>query len=416
MKMYLSIKRAKGFWPSANSGRERSRLRGAVLIVLLLLFAGQPFGVLPQKAEAEQTYQQAPVACTLTRAVTEGPYWKAGSPLRSNLVDPGMVGAKVRVTGYVYDTNCQPIANAWLDFWQADYYGAYDNVGYTLRGHQYTDASGRYQLDTIVAGEYPGRTIHIHVKVQAPGAPVLTSQLFFPDVAHNGSDGIFHPSLVVALENIQGIKTGTFNFVTSTVSSSPRPTSGGGSYTFKETGFTVTGRFWDVWQGGRSFEEGLYINGYPLTGARSELSPTDGKSYQTQWFERTRFEQHPEYQAPNDVLLGLLGTASVQGRQNEAPFKAIPNPGKAQWFAQTGHTAGDGSEGGLAIVAFWSQRGDLKQFGLPLSQPFMEKNKADGKSYLVQYFERQRFEYHPEYKGTRYEILLGRLGAEQIRR
>jgi hypothetical protein len=67
-------------------------------------------------------------------------------------------------------------------------------------------------------------------------------------------------------------------------------------------------------------------------------------------------------------------------------------------------------------VAFWSQRGDVRQFGLPLSQPFLETNADDGKSYLVQYFERQRFEYHPEYKGTRFEVLLGRLGTEQVKR
>jgi hypothetical protein len=61
-----------------------------------------------------------------------------------------------------------PAANALLDFWQANPNGAYDNTGYTLRGHQYTDANGYYTLTTIVPGIYPGRTEHIHVKVQAP--------------------------------------------------------------------------------------------------------------------------------------------------------------------------------------------------------------------------------------------------------
>jgi hypothetical protein len=317
--------------------------------------------------------------------------------------------------GYVYDTSCQPIPNAWVDFWQADYSGAYDNTGYTLRGHTYTDQTGRYQMETLVPGEYPGRTIHIHVKVQAPGGPILTTQTFFPDVAHNSSDGIFHPSLVVRLEDTPQGKTASYNFVVATATSPqpPRPP-GDAAHTFKETGFAVAGRFWEVWQGGRSFEDSLYINGYPITGVRDEVSSTDGKIYKTQWFERTRFEHHPEFQAPNDVLLGLLGVAAMQGRQNETPFKPVPDPGRAQWIPQTGHTVGDNSEGGKAIVAFWSQRGDVKQFGLPLSQPFMEANK-DGKSYLVQYFERQRFEYHPEYRGTRFEVLLGRLGVEQAR-
>jgi protocatechuate 3,4-dioxygenase beta subunit len=405
-------------YSSMKSGGKRlggSALRGAMLALsALLIFVGQPFGALPNRAGAAPLSQQA-VVCTVTPSQTEGPYWKAGSPERTSLIDtPGTVGARVSVSGYVYNTNCQPIANAWVDVWHTDYYGVYDNAGYTFRGHQYTDATGRYHVETIVPGLYTGRTIHIHMKVQAPGGPVLTTQLYFPDVAFNSRDGLYNPNLVVALQNIQGVKTGTYNFTVNTATQSPRPASND-SRVFKETGFTVAGRFWDVWQGGRSFEDSLYINGYPITSLREEVSPTDGKLYKTQWFERARFEQHPENQAPHDVLLGLLGTAAVKGRLSEAPFKPIANPGgRAQWFSQTGHTTGDGSVGGLAIAAFWSQRGDVKQFGLPLSQPFMEKS-AEGNSYLVQYFERQRFEYHPEYKGTRYEILLGRLGAEQVK-
>ena len=88
----------------------------------------------------------------------------------------------------------KPVANALIDFWQADARGAYDNSGYRFRGHQLTDAKGQYTLFTVVPGLYPGRTKHIHVKVQAPRKPVLTTQLFFPGVAGNRSDGIFTPS------------------------------------------------------------------------------------------------------------------------------------------------------------------------------------------------------------------------------
>lgn len=183
---------------------------------------------------------------------------------------------------------------------------------------------------------------------------------------------------------------------------------------FSETGRTVSGKYWTTWQGSRSFEDSLYINGLPLTERRPEVNPTDGKTYETQWFERARFEYHPENQPPNDVLLGLMGVRAAQGRQGEEPFKTIPNPGNGlDWFKETGHTLGDTTEGGQAIATFWRRLGGLAQFGFPLSQPFMEINKENGKQYLVQYFERQRFEYHPENKGTRYEVLLGRLGAEQ---
>jgi hypothetical protein len=387
----------------------------ALLLVLGALLPGVSTRRAVAASLAESTHQP-PVVCTQTLAVTEGPFYTPGTPERTNLVETGMVGARVSVVGYVYDTNCQPVPNAWLDFWQANYYGVYDNTGYTLRGHQYADQTGYFHLETIVPGEYTGRTIHMHVKVQAPGGPILTTQLFFPDVAHNSIDNIFDPSLVVGLEHTQNGKIATYNFVVSQPSQSPKPVNGE-SYTFKETGFVVSGRFWDVWQGGRSFQDSIYINGYPITLLRDEVSPVDGKVYSTQWFERARYELHPENQAPNDVLLGLLGLPAVQGRESEAPFKPINNPGsRLQWFAQTGHTVGNNSTGGLAIAAYWSQRGNVRQFGLPLSQPFMETNKDNGKTYLVQYFERQRFEYHPEYKGTRYEILLGRLGSEQVGR
>jgi protocatechuate 3,4-dioxygenase beta subunit len=151
---------------------------------------------------------------SLTPAVTEGPYFKAGSPQRTSLVDANMPGTRLTISGYVFNTSCQPVANAELDFWQADSKGQYDNAGYTLRGHLFTDASGRYQLETIVPGEYPGRTEHIHVKVQAPGGPVLTTQLFFPGVTDNQSDGIYDSRLL--LDNVQDAgngKTATFDFV-----------------------------------------------------------------------------------------------------------------------------------------------------------------------------------------------------------
>lgn len=186
------------------------------------------------------------------------------------------------------------------------------------------------------------------------------------------------------------------------------------TYTFPQTGITVSGRFWEVWQSSRLFADSLYINGLPLTVPRQEVSPTDGKLYMTQWFERARFEQHPENPQPHDVLLGLLGARSAQDRLNEAPFKPIPEPNNGlAWFPETGHTLGDPGTGGRAIADAWNQMGGLSQFGYPISQPFFETSRDDGKSYVVQYFQRQRLEYHPENKGTRYEVLLGRLGAEQ---
>jgi protocatechuate 3,4-dioxygenase beta subunit len=148
-----------------------------------------------------------------TPAQTEGPYYTPTTPERASLLEPGMAGTKLVLSGQVLSTGCQPVARALLDFWQADDGGIYDNAGYKLRGHQFADDQGRFTLETIVPGLYPGRTRHIHVKVQAPNQPVLTTQLYFPDEASNSRDGIFRPELVMDVKDGADGKAGAFNFV-----------------------------------------------------------------------------------------------------------------------------------------------------------------------------------------------------------
>ncbi|MFC7100484.1 hypothetical protein ACFQQB_08420 [Nonomuraea rubra] len=97
---------------------------------------------------------------------------------------------------------CQPLANVLLDFWQADNSGAYDNITYNFRGHQYTNAQGAFKLTTIVPGLYPGRTRHLHVKAQAPGRPILTTQLYFPGEPRNNTDTIFDPRLLMTVRTV----------------------------------------------------------------------------------------------------------------------------------------------------------------------------------------------------------------------
>ena len=180
----------------------------------------QPASTLPAPTPSAPVQGSAPTpACAspadLTPPMTEGPYFTANSPERASLLEPGMAGTKLVLTGYVLTTDCQPVAHALLDFWQADANGEYDNSGYTLRGHQFTDAAGRYQLTTVVPGLYPGRTEHIHVKVQAPNGPVLTTQLFFPGVESNETDSIFDPGLVITIQDAGDGETATFDFVVS---------------------------------------------------------------------------------------------------------------------------------------------------------------------------------------------------------
>src|SRR5882724_1810020 len=144
---------------------------------------------------------------------TEGPYFKPSSPERAELLEAGMAGQPIELVGLVLSRACKPIAGALLDFWQADDKGRYDNSGFRLRGHQFSDADGRYRLRSIVPGVYPGRTRHIHVKVQPAGGRVLTTQLYFPGEAQNRADGLFRTELLVRTAKNEGWLAGRFDFV-----------------------------------------------------------------------------------------------------------------------------------------------------------------------------------------------------------
>jgi hypothetical protein len=148
-----------------------------------------------------------------TPAQTEGPYFKASSPERRSLVEPGLAGTPLTISGRVVTQACVPVAAVLLDFWQADREGQYDNNGFRLRGHQFTDSEGRFSLTTIVPGVYPGRTRHVHVKAQAPNQHVLTTQLYFPDEVHNSFDPLYTPKLLLDVRDVGGKKTGGFTFV-----------------------------------------------------------------------------------------------------------------------------------------------------------------------------------------------------------
>jgi protocatechuate 3,4-dioxygenase beta subunit len=150
-----------------------------------------------------------------TPAQTPGPFYTPDSPRRSSLIEPGASGERLVLAGYVLSPRCTPVANALLDFWHCDAAGDYDNRGYRYRGHLFTDAQGRYRLETIMPGEYPGRTRHIHVKVQAPGSPVLTTQLYFPDEPRNRSDWIYRPELTMQVSRMDSRRDAWFDFVVS---------------------------------------------------------------------------------------------------------------------------------------------------------------------------------------------------------
>jgi protocatechuate 3,4-dioxygenase beta subunit len=108
-----------------------------------------------------------------------------------------MRGVPLTLEGRVLTPACTPVSGVLLDFWQCDADGRYDNRGFRLRGHQYTGADGRYRLETIVPGTYPGRTPHLHVRVQAPGGRLLTTQLYLDGHPLNARDFLYDARLVM---------------------------------------------------------------------------------------------------------------------------------------------------------------------------------------------------------------------------
>ena len=161
-------------------------------------------------------------ACTApakpTPSLTEGPFYKPNSPRRHSLVTDRRPGKRIVLTGYVLTRSCRPVAGAWLDLWHADAQGAYDNAGFDLRGHEFTDEQGRYWFETIVPGEYPGRTPHFHLKIRAPGQRILTTQLYFPGEKGNARDELFNSAVLLKIERAAGrdeepLLVGRYDFV-----------------------------------------------------------------------------------------------------------------------------------------------------------------------------------------------------------
>jgi protocatechuate 3,4-dioxygenase beta subunit len=171
----------------------------------------------------DRSVAQAPLAPTpachdgdeLTLPQTEGPYFKPSSPERIELFEEGMAGQPIELVGFVLSRACKPLAGALLDFWQADDKGRYDNSGFRLRGHQFSNAEGGYRLRSVVPGIYPGRTRHIHVKVQPRDGSVLTTQLYFPGESKNRSDSLFRKDLQIRTAKNAGWLAGRFDFVVS---------------------------------------------------------------------------------------------------------------------------------------------------------------------------------------------------------
>jgi polysaccharide biosynthesis protein PslG len=178
------------------------------------------------------------------------------------------------------------------------------------------------------------------------------------------------------------------------------PDTQSGDRFFPETGFTVPAVFMKYWNA----HGGLPIFGFPISDAHTEKSKADGKDYTVQYFERNRFESHPEFAGTqNEVLLGLLGVELNKDRVFPTA-DAFANTDTKVYFPQTKHSLSE------PFLSYWRKNGGLAIFGYPISE-VLQEGASDGKLYLVQYFERNRFEYHPENQPP-YDVLLGLLGRE----
>ncbi len=181
----------------------------------------------------------------------------------------------------------------------------------------------------------------------------------------------------------------------------PAPPAGGPVLYFAATGHTLAPPLRDYWER----YGGLAQFGYPLTEPYTETvtagAGTPPAQYLVQYFERARFEYHPEYAGtPNAVLLGLLGLH----------FHAAEPPAPQQ----PGSTYLNGHNLAEPFLSYWQAHGGLFVNGYPIAEAADEVSPTDGKTYRVQYFERVRMEYHPEYAGTDQAVLLGLLGSQLL--
>lgn len=165
----------------------------------------------------EQITEATPIPCpgALTSPNQEGPFYSPGSPQKTSLIEEGMAGIPILISGRVFDQECNPIPGAKLDFWLADVNGEYDNIGYRLRGHVFSNQDGNYSLESIEPTEYTGRPEHIHVKVfSTDGRELLTTQMYMAG-SEGSADVIAAPDLLATYLDTDeaGRRRVLFNFV-----------------------------------------------------------------------------------------------------------------------------------------------------------------------------------------------------------
>jgi peptidoglycan/xylan/chitin deacetylase (PgdA/CDA1 family) len=255
------------------------------------------------------------------------------------------------------------------------------DAGYTYNIMWTADTFGWYILPVE-------QVVQTALDAAQPGANILMH------VGHGSTDGAALPQIIDGYREMGYDFATVEDFVEGDLATPP-------SQEFPQTGFEISGPFFQYWW---RFG-GLPVFGLPLS------SEIDRNGMTIQYFERARFELQPgTWPERHDIHLSRLGVELASGREDEGPFKPIEaeSDDHCTFFAQTGHTLCGGFRN------YWQDFGGLAIYGFPISQEFREVNPDTGDTYVVQYFERQRFEWHPGEWPERHDVLLGRVGAQAL--
>lgn len=247
-----------------------------------------------------------------------------------------------------------------------------------------------WTVDTLGWYGHPVNTVRQRaVNAARPGANILMH------VGHGATDAAALPGIIDDLTAMEYQFATVEDFVEGELSQPAE-------IHFPQTGEDLSGNFLRYWQ---RFG-GLPIFGYPV----SPEIEIEGMT--VQYFERARFELQPgTWPERFDVHLTRLGAELVDDRGDETPFRRVEGESdqSCTFFEPTGHTLCHG------FRDYWEQFGGLAIYGYPISEEFLEVNPDTGETYVVQYFERQRFEWHPGVWPERHDVLLGRVGAQAYR-
>ncbi|NWJ44822.1 MAG: S8 family serine peptidase [Chloroflexi bacterium] len=343
------------------------------------------------------------------KSILQGTATDIDAPGRDDRTGYGLVNAGAAVRAAI-NNNLTPNRNSFVYGFVAGANPA-DVVMSLDPGQQVknTDSAGRYRFDNLGAGVYTLRAIlpkaarilgPVTITVDGSSNAAVPVNFDFASGQVIAGPGAVGPNSTqpptgqgtVAPPDQLASQSIYFNKVAPVSSSNEL------SY-FSETGHTLKGEFKRFWDS----RGGLEVFGYPLSEEFLEVSKTDGKLYTVQYFQRNRFELHPENAGTAYVvLLGLLGSESVKNR-NFPPIAPVSSAGNLIYFDKTGHTLSG------RFLEYWNKSGGLDIFGYPVSEPLLENGLQ------VQYFERNRFEYHPENAGSKYDVLLGLLGVDLAR-